>query len=263
MRIYLMDRVAQCGFIWLAELHGANLWSAKLHGADFRLAELHGADLSGWPSCTIRIYLMPGLHGADLSEAELHGADLSNAKLHGANFQLAKLHGADLSETELHGADLGQAILKNTDLSDVRWDKPEDWDNIIISIRDSLKEQGLADDEINKRVSRIERISSTEFGFIPPNRPSENNCVFHSGQGPFTGWPEPGKGCYLKLASSLADLACRNQSTAKSIVNRAIYRKKDINLVTALLNKDCSFLKPYRKALNDRYKKFNQQRISE
>ena len=41
-------------------------------------------------------------------------------------------------------------ILKNTDLSDVRWDKPKYWDNIISNIRDSLKERGLADDEIKE-----------------------------------------------------------------------------------------------------------------
>ena len=114
------------------------------------------------------------MHGANLSNAGLYGADLQWAELHGANLSEAELYGADLRWAELHGANLGQAILKNTDLSNVRWDKPEDWDNIIINIRDSLKKRGLADDDINKAVSRIEEIQIRNF---------INRIRFHSTHG--------------------------------------------------------------------------------
>ena len=239
-----------------AELHGAYLSETRLHGVDLSDAELYGADLSD-----------AELYGADLFGAKLHGADLSDAELHGADLGQAELYGADLRWTKLYGADLGAVILKNTDLSNARWDKPEDWDNIISSILDSLKKRGLADDEINWALSRIEeissRISSTQFGFVPPTIPIATDCVFHSGQGPFKGWPEPGKGCDLTFISSLADLACQNQWTAKSIVERAIYRsaryrKKDIDLITALFNKDCLSLDSYREELSDELKELNQ-----
>ena len=256
------------------KLHGADLWGAKLHGADLRWTELHGANLIG-----------AELHGADLRSAELHGANLSNAKLHGADLQWAELHGAKLFETELYGADLrgaelygadlGDVILKNVNLYSVRWDKPEDdWNNIInnilngnkiqiINIRDISKKRGLADDEINKRVSKIQesssRISSAVSGFIPPTLPIATDCVFYSKKDLFTKGLESKKGCNIKLTSSLADLACRNQWTAKSIVERAIY-ESDINLIKALLNKNCPVLKPHRKTLNNRREALNNKR---
>ena len=248
-----------------AKLHGADLYNAKLHGADLEQAELHGADL-----------FKAELHGADLSEAELHGADFRWTELHGADLRLAELHGADLRFAELygadlgaaelcganlrwaklHGVDLGQVILKNTDLSDARWDKPKyDWDIISnirngLKIRELAKKQGLTDDEINdevnRLVSRIERISSVVSGFIPPMAPIATDCVFH-----------------LEFIPAVVEVACRNQWTARGIVNRAIYRraiygKKDINLITALHDKDCSSLDPYRKALNDKHKELIQ-----
>ena len=249
-----------------AKLHGADLRWTKLHGADLRLAELYGAELFGTE-----------LHGAYLQWAELHGADLQWAELYGANLSKAKLHGADLSKAELHGADLGGAKLKNAKLSDVRWDKPKYWDNIISSIRDNLAVQGLADDEINERVLRIERISSIEFSFIPPTTPIATACVVHSGQGPFKEWPKPAEGCDIKFTSSLADHACQNQWTAKSFVDRvtsevimvdftkasgivktATFQKEYINLITALLDKDCPVLNPYREELSDVLKELNQ-----
>ena len=249
-----------------AELHGAYLSETRLHGVDLSDAELYGADLSDAELYGADLFGTK-LHGADLSDAELHGADLGQAELYGADLRWTKLYGADLRWTKLYGADLGAVILKNTDLSNARWDKPEDWDNIISSILDSLKKRGLADDEINWALSRIEeissRISSTQFGFVPPTIPIATDCVFHSGQGPFKGWPEPGKGCDLIFISSLADLACQNQWTAKSIVERAIYRsaryrKKDIDLITALFNKDCLSLDSYREELSDELKELNQ-----
>ena len=240
----------------LAELHGANLRLAELHGADLQWTELHGADLSE-----------AELHGANLYEAELHGADLWLAELYGADLQWTELYGVNLSETELHGANLGDVILKNTNLSDVSWDKPKYWLNIISNIRVGLKKRGLADDEINEKVSKIKgissRISSTEFGFVQPTTPIATDCVFHSGQGPFKEWPTPAERCDIKLASSLTDFACWNQWTAKGIVERAILRKEDIDLVKALLNEDCSFLDPYREALNNRRIELNQLLISE
>ena len=256
-----------------AELHGADLFRAKLHGADLGFAELHGANLSeaelhGADLWLVKLYganlSEAGLRGANLFRAELHRTSLFEAELHGADLRWTELYGADLSGAELHGTDLRKAILKNTDLSGVRWDKPkDDWDNIISSIRVGLKKLGLADDQINKRVSRIEENSSAVSGFIPPNRPSENDCVFHSGQEPFKGWPEPVKGCDLKLASSLADLACQNQQIANNIVGRVIpkrtiYRNEAINLINALLKEDCSSLDPYREALSDELKVLNQ-----
>ena len=144
------------------------------------------------PSWMVRIYIRPSCTVQYLLGAKLHSADLSEAELYGADLRWTELHGANLSETRLHGANLWPAILKNTDLSYVHWDKPEDWDNIIINIHNSLKKRGSADDMINNwALSEIAGISliisSTEFGFFPPNRPSENDCVFHSGQGPFDG----------------------------------------------------------------------------
>ena len=246
-----------------AELHGVSLLGAELHGADLRFAKLHGADLFGAELHGANLFRAE-LHGADLRQAELHGVSLlgpgvprayaSGAELYGADLSEAELYGAYLSAAELHGADLGTVILKNTDLPDVGWGKPKDWDNIIINIRDGLKKRGLADAKINKALLRIEeissRVSTTGFGFISPNRPSENDCVFRSKKGPFEEWPESAAGCDIKLASLLADLACQNQWTAKGIVNRVIiYVGKDIGLIPALLNEDCSFLDPYREAL--------------
>ena len=289
-----------------AELYGANLWFAELHGANLFKANLHGAYLSN-----------AKLYGAYLSEAKLHGADLFGAKLYDANLSKAELHGADLSKAELHGADLGDVMLKNTDLSDVRWDKLEDDQNNIMSnidkgnkirinsIRVILKKRGLSGDEIKKVLSQVveeklSKISSMKFSFVPPPTPIATACVVHSGQGPFTKWPIPAEGCDIKLASSLADLACQNQWTAKGIVNRVTNEKsiddlakalginslinkekmakfikplgivirarpikKDINLITALLKEDCSSLNPYREELSDALKKLNQQRIPE
>ena len=88
--------------------------------------------------------------------------------------------------------------------------------------------------------------------------PIATDCVFHNGQGPFTEWPAPAEGCDLKLASSLANFACQNQWTAKSIVERAIYRNEDIDLIAALLNEDCSSLDSYREELSNALKKLNQ-----
>ena len=238
-----------------AKLHGANLYKAKLNSADLQLAELYGADLSetelrGADLSEAKLYgadlLWTKLHGADLEQAELHGANLWGAELHGANlsetklyganlysaklrgadFRLAELYGANLSKTELRGADLRQAILKNTNLSNVSWDKPRYWSNIISNIRNGLKERGLADNEINRRVSRIKRISSknstTKFGFIPPTTPIAADCVLHSGQeGPFTGWPEPTEECYLGFISAVVEVACQNQWTAKSYCRKS------------------------------------------
>ena len=241
--------------LWSAKLHGvSSIWAkltgvglegSKLHGADLYKAELHGANL--W---------FVELYGANLRLAKLHGADLLRAKLYGADLRLAELYGADLYSAKLHGADLGGVKLKNTDLSGVRWNKPKDWDNIIISIRDSLKKRGLTDDQINNAVSRIEEISTTGFGFILPTTPIATDCVFHSRKGPFKEWPTPAEECDIKLASSLADLACQNQWTAKDIVKRTIYRgiryaKKGINLIKALRKKNCPSLRPYRKELSD------------
>ena len=287
--------------LYKAELHGANLYKAELHGVNLYKAELHSANLYKAELHGANLYKAQ-LHGANLYKAQLHGANLVGAELYGAYLYGAELHGADLRWVELYGSDLGDVILKNTDLSGVRWDKPKYWVNIINSIGDSLKERGLKDDDINKAVSRIKDIESTEFGFIPPTIPIATDCVVHSGQGPFKEWPVPAEGCDLKLASSLADLACQNQWTAKGIVNRVINKKRianlikasgienrdtneksiadfiktlnilrivatpskeDINLIKALHNKGCLILKPYRKVLNDKYEELNQQRISE
>ena len=267
-----------------AELHGANLGQSELYGADLRWTELYGAKLQ-WAELHGADLSNAKLHGADLRLAELHGADLSNVELHGADLSEAKLYGANLSGAELrdvdlfgaklYGADLGQAILKKTDLSYAHWYKPkDDWDNIISSIRDGLKirissirdiskKRGLADDEINhevnRLVSRIEENSSAEFGFVPPTIPIATDYVCHSGQGPFKEWPEPGKGCDSEFISAVVEVACQNQWTAKSIVNRAFrYGQEDIDLITALLNANCSSLDPYREELNDKHEELNQ-----
>ena len=244
-----------------AELHGADLSETELYGANLRFAELHGANLTDAELHGANL-LEAELHGADLRWTELHDADLSKTKLYNADLRSAELHGVDLYKAELHGANLFGAELHGVNLFGVRWYKPKDWDNIIISIRDSLKKRGLTDGQINNAVSRIEEISTTEFGFIPPTTPVATDCVFHSGQGPFTEWPTPAEGCDSEFISAVVEVACQNQWTAKDIVNRAIYkraryRKVDINLINALLNKDCSSLNPYRKALNDEYKELN------
>ena len=308
----------------LTKLHGANLSKANLHGADLQLTELHYADLSNAKLHGADLFGAE-LYGADLFEAELYGADLWFAELHGANLFKANLHGADLSNAKLYsaylseanlhsasllgaklyGADLEAVMLKNTDLSDVSW-KMSNIDNgnkiRISSIRNLLKKRGLSGDEINKALLQVEKklskISSTGFCFILPTTPVATDCVVHSGQCPFKEWPIPAEGCDIKLASSLACLACQNQWTAKGIVNRVTNEKsienlikvldinrltnrksieglikdsgivirdspiKDINLINALLNKDCPVLRPHgkalSKALNDKYKKLNQ-----
>ena len=84
-------------------------------------------------------------------------------------------------------------------------------------------------------------------------------CVFHNGQEKvFTEWSEPEKECDLGFISVVVEVACKNQWTAKSIVERAIYVKRDIYLINALLNKNCPVLKPHGKALSDRYKELDQ-----
>ena len=65
-------------------------------------------------------------------------------------------------------------------------------------------------------------------------------------------WPEPKEGCDLKFIPAVVEVACRNQWTAKGIVKRAI-DTSHINLINALLNEDCSSLKPHRKELSDAF----------
>ena len=101
-------------------------------------------------------------------------------------------------------------------------------------------------------LSQIERNSSAEFGFIPPTTPIATDCVPHSRKGPFKEWPDPAAGCDSEFISAVIEVACRNQWTAKGIVNRAIYRNEDINLITALLYEDCLYLDPYREELKNK-----------
>ena len=117
----------------------------------------------------------------------------------------------------------------------LRWDKPKDWDNIISSIRDSLKirissirdiskKRGLADDVINERVSKIEenssRISSIESSFVPPTDPIANGCVFHS-RDSFTEWSEPEKECYLGFISVVVEVACQEPMDSKKYCRKS------------------------------------------
>jgi uncharacterized protein YjbI with pentapeptide repeats len=60
--------------------------------------------------------LVPNLHEADLSGADLNRANLKGADLSGANLRDADLWGADLSEASLEGANLSEANLREAQL---------------------------------------------------------------------------------------------------------------------------------------------------
>ena len=83
-------QLARDGFLYGADLSGANLRGAYLSGADLSRANLSGAYLSR----------------ADLSGADLYGANLRGANLSGAN-----LSGADLTDANLRGARWSRATL--------------------------------------------------------------------------------------------------------------------------------------------------------
>jgi Pentapeptide repeats (8 copies) len=81
------------GFLFKADLRGANLSAAKLINVDLREAWLSNANLSKAE------FLAANLSKADLSDADLSGADLNGANLSGASLTFADLFGAKLTGT--------------------------------------------------------------------------------------------------------------------------------------------------------------------
>ena len=121
---------------------------------------------------------------------------------------------------------------------------------------------------LTRRCRELKTLNQQDPISFYPRTPIANGCVFHSGQVPFTEWSELETECYLGFISVVVEVACKNQWTAEGIVERVIYKrdiygraaygKKDIDLITALLNENCPSLKPHRKALNDRRKELIQ-----
>ena len=170
------------------------------------------------------------------------------------------MHGADLSEAEVVWCEFrGMCNIKKCQFIRVFVGiSQKDWNNLrssirdslkirISSIRDILKELGLADDVINDQIKneccrklkkihcrKLKKIHQETFSFGLPTTPVATDCIFHSRKGPFKGWPEPGKGCDSGFISEMVDLACRNQWIAKGIVNRVTNEKSITDLIKAL-----------------------------
>jgi uncharacterized protein YjbI with pentapeptide repeats len=121
------------GFLYRADLSGANLYKAILFEADLSRANLNnaylfGADLSNANLTSgaklIEVNLSnASLFGADLSGADLSGADLSNANLSNAILFGANLSNANLSNASLFGTNLSEAILSNASVTSEQLDK--------------------------------------------------------------------------------------------------------------------------------------------
>ena len=200
-----------------AKLKNAPLLGATLHDADLQGADLSGADLSGAKLKDA------DLRGAKLKEANLSGADLKNADLSGADLQFADLRGADLpcailrgvnlGAAKMYGADLGDVRLSLADVRDITFEKPEEdeWNEIINNIRKGLEQRDLSPKKVEKKLKNIKKRTQKKYGLVMPRTPPEaDDCVWHSGKGPFESWPKPKDDCVDKLANFLKKMACND-----------------------------------------------------
>ena len=250
-----------------AILKQAKLKNAPLLGATLRDADLQGADLSGADLSGAKLK-DADLRGAKLKEANLSGADLKNADLSGADLQFADLRGADLpcailrgvnlGAAKMYGADLGDVRLSLADVRDITFEKPEEdeWNEIINNIRKGLEQRDLSPKKVKKKLKNIEKRTQKKNGLVMPRTPKADDCVWHSGKGPFESWPKPKNDCADKLANFLKKTACNDDPwTAGGIAERfsSLSTNLSANVALALLKEvqegECPTLKPYRSKL--------------
>ena len=232
-----------CAILKQAKLKDAPLLGATLHDADLQGADLSGADL----------------RGAYLKDADLRGADLMKADLRGADLPKAKLRGANLRAAKVYGADLGTISLGLADIRYVTSEKPgkDAWNEIKNNIRERLELSGLSRCKVDKKLKNIEERTQKQYGLVMPRTPPKaDDCVWHSGKGPFKSWPKPKDDCADKLANFLKKTACNDDPwTAGGIAERfsSLSTNLSANIALVLLKevqKDmCPTLKPYRSKL--------------
>ncbi len=111
-----------------ANLDGANLTNAKITGADISGATFRGARLDGvaftgislrearFDQSGLRLLLMHGCNGCDLSRMDLRGIDLHGVQLSGTDLAHSDLSGANLSGAKLTGVSFDGAHLDHADL---------------------------------------------------------------------------------------------------------------------------------------------------
>jgi len=111
-----------------ANLDGANLTNAKITGADISGATFRGAHLDGvaftgislrearFDQNGLRLLLMHGCNGCDLSRMDLRGIDLHGVQLSGTDLAHSDLSGANLSGAKLTGVSFDGAHLDHADL---------------------------------------------------------------------------------------------------------------------------------------------------
>ena len=242
-----------CAILKQAKLKDAPLLGATLHDADLQGADLSGADLRGAKLKDA------DLRGAYLKDAGLRGADLMKADLRGADLPKAKLRGANLRAAKVYGADLGTISLGLADIRYVTSEKPgkDAWNEIKNNIRERLELSGLSKCKVDKKLKNIEERTQKQYGLVMPRTPPKaDDCVWHSGKGPFKSWPKPKDDCADKLANFLKKTACNDDPwTAGGIAERfsSLSTNLSANVALVLLKevqKDmCPTLKPYRSKL--------------
>ncbi len=157
-----------------ADLRGADLRGADLIEADLREADLSGADLSGADLRWTR------LTGAKLIEVDLSGSDLSRAEMYGARLYEAQLHGATLEGAKLYGANFSGSTPRVTNFRDVDVDKPENWVDILKTIKLLLESKGYSKGDVDARLAEIEQNAASPLGYVPPT--GTDHCGLYAGE---------------------------------------------------------------------------------
>jgi hypothetical protein len=175
----------------------AGIFSIRLQGAILFGAELQGADLR-WAN----------LRGADLNYAHAQGAILHGADLSGAAFVFADLRGADLHSTVL---ELCEFQIVNADPLPPTEEKEIRERNESIPIRKPAKPQP-------------DPVHTHTAGLDPPLK-LDNSMLYDAAFARFAKQPAASLKAdeYVKrVATYLADLACKDAAIAKGMVHRAI-----------------------------------------